>query len=132
MSAILDMILKNNFELAYQHFYPTTEHSMRKPTLSMNGSHNALCIKQNQGQTEMIFARKSEKTETNELLLNLICHCFVTWCLTLIGSCGSSCCNILHCLNIGHQILLVPEMQCCQYDAVRTAVFQISGIQNDT
>lgn len=59
-------------------------------------------------------------------------QCFAILFQIFIGGSSSPYCSVLHYLNFEHQILSVPDIECCQYVAVRTAVLRISGIQNGT
>lgn len=55
---------------------------------------------------------------------------FIKWCLKFIGGCSSHYCDVLHCLNVKHHIFLMQDIECCQCDAARTALFLINGINN--
>lgn len=65
-------------------------------------------------------------------LSNSLLQCFLMGCLTFSGECGSPYCKVMYCLNVRHKILLMNDIQCCQYDAGRTAILRVSRIQNNT
>lgn len=57
---------------------------------------------------------------------------FETWWMTFIDRWCSLCCDVLHCLNVRNQVLLMPSLQCCQCDAVQTALLHKSGTNDST
>lgn len=52
--------------------------------------------------------------------------------LQFIERCDILYCDILHCSNVKNQIFFLPDDQNFQYDAVRTVVFPVLEILNNT
>lgn len=61
-----------------------------------------------------------------------VCYCFVTWSVTFMSACHRPNSNVLHCMNLKHQIFRVPDMHAMHYVALRAAVSQTGDLSNNS